>query len=248
MKRIYLIVGPSGFVLLWFIITLFPLVSPILLPPPHRIAKAGYDLFVSLRIFPDLFYTICLWLAGLFLGIFIGVPLGILMGYFEKVHKSLELLIDFFRSLPSIVLYPVFVIIFGLGVFSKIAVVVFASALYIIINTIYGVKYSRESRFMLAKLLRATKLQTFTKIVIPSALADIFAGIRTSLSIGLIVTVGSEMIMGGNLGLGKRVLDASMVYNMSEMYALIIVVGLLGYGSNKIFVLIEDRVIHWRGK
>lgn len=248
MKKIYLFVGPAGFFVLWYIITLFPIVSPVLLPPPQKIVRAGCGLFVSLEIFPDLFYTVSLWLVGLFFGILIGVPLGILMGYFENVHKSLEVLIDFFRSLPSIVLYPVFVIFFGLGISSKVAVVIFASALYIVINTLYGVKYCRESRFMLAKLLRATRLQTFTKIIFPSALADIFAGVRISLSIGLIVSVGSEMIMGSNVGLGKRVLDTSMVYNMSEMYAIIIVVGLLGYGSNKLFVFVEDRVIHWRGK
>lgn len=61
-------------------------------------------------------------------------------------------------------------------------------------------------------------------------------------------TIGSEMILGAKYGLGKRVLDSSMVYNMSEMYAAIVVVGLMGYASNKLFVLLEERVIHWRGK
>ena len=100
----------------------------------------------------------------------------------------------------------------------------------------------------MAKALKASRWQTFSKVVFPAALPEISAGLRVSLSIGLIVTIGSEMILGANFGLGKRVLDASMVYNMSEMYAIIILVGLLGYFSNKLFVLIEEKVIHWRGK
>lgn len=244
----YLILGPLSVLLLWIILTATGIISPVLLPSPLKVIITLGRLFGSFEILPDFFKTIYLWLVGLIIGILIGTPIGVLMGYSDKIYAFLEVIIDFFRSLPSIVLYPLFIIFFGLGDLPKIAIVIFATSLYTAINTIYGVKYSRESRLVVVKVLRATKWQTFSKVIFPSALPEISAGIRISLSIGLIVTVGSEMILGANYGLGKKVLDASMVYNTSEMYALIVVVGFLGYVSNKFFVFIEDKVIHWRGK
>jgi len=135
-----------------------------------------------------------------------------------------------------------------LGNTPKILLVIFVSSFYTLINTIYGVKYSRETYLIVGKIFKATKMQIFGKIIFPATLPDIFAGIRISLSIALIVTVGSEMILGSDAGLGKRILDCSMVYNISEMYALIIIIGLLGWLSNKISLLVEERVVHWRGK
>lgn len=247
MKK-FLILGPMGILVFWFFLTTFKVVSPILLPSPTKVFATLFLLFSSNTILPDLLKTLSLWIPGLCIGFAIGIPIGILMGYSDKIYASFEILIDFFRSLPSIVLYPLFIVFFGLGDLPKIAIVIFATSLYTAVNTIYGVKYGRESRLMVAKALKANKWQTFSKVILPAALPEISAGLRVSLSIGLIVTIGSEMILGANFGLGKRVLDASMVYNMSEMYAIIILVGLLGYFSNKLFVLIEEKVIHWRGK
>ena len=244
----YVLVGPLVLLLLWFALTAIPAVSPVLLPSPLKVAAALWNLLLEGSVLGDLGKTVLLWLSGLAGGLALGIPVGVLMGYSPRIHAFFEIPIDFFRSLPSIVLYPLFIIFFGLGDAPKIAIVVMSSFLYTAVSTIYGVRYSLASRLMVARVLKANRWQTLSKVVLPGALPEIAAGIRISLSIALIVTVGSEMILGASAGLGKRVLDASLVYNMSDMYALVLLIGALGYASNRLAVLFEGRVIHWRGR
>jgi ABC-type nitrate/sulfonate/bicarbonate transport system permease component len=241
-------IGPIIILIIWVFLTSFPLIKPIFLPAPWPVIKDFYNLFSSREILGDLGFTLFRWLTGLLIGILLGIPLGMLMGYSDKIYSSLEVIIDFFRSIPAMTLFPLFLIFFGIGDKSKIAISAWGSFLFILINAIYGVKHSRETRLMSAKALRANKLQTFTKFIFPDALPEIAAGIRISISLSLILVIASEMLMGTRLGLGKRIYEAGLIYNMTEMYATILLAGLLGYLSNKVFYIIETRLIHWGGK
>jgi len=126
-------------------------------------------------------------------------------------------------------------------------IVIFSTALYVMINTIYGVKYGKASKIALAKILKMTTIQEFKKIILPSSLPNIFAGLRITISLSLVVAVASEMIVSGTAGLGQKILDDMVVYNLTEMYAIILIIGLLGYFSNKIFSIVENKLIHWKG-
>jgi len=246
MKR-YILIGPLCVLGLWFAVTLTGLVDPLLLPGPVKVFAALGRLIASQKLWVDLYRTVLRWLSGVVLGVCIGVPLGIILGYFDRAYRSFELIIDFFRSVPSLALFPLFFVLFGLGEMSKVSVAAWATLVLLLVNTVYGVKYARASRLRLARLLGATTVQVFTKIVFPSALPHISAGMRVALSIALIVTVGSEMILGGQHGLGKSIMDASFRFDMSEMYATLIVVGVIGYVANRVFLLLEHKAIHWRG-
>ena len=246
--RRYIILGPIVVAILWFILTSFHVVKPIFLPSPVNVVVTLYKLFVNGTILPDLIKTVYRWIVGLLIGISLGIPLGMLMGYSDKIYNSLEVVVDFFRSIPAMTLFPLFLVFFGLGDKPKVAVSCWAALLYVLINAMYGVKHSRGFRLIVAKSLRATPFQTFTKIIFPDALPEIAGGIRVALSLSLIVTVASEMIMGTKFGLGRRIFDSALIYHMSEMYATIIIAGLLGYLSNKLFVLFENKLIHWAGK
>jgi NitT/TauT family transport system permease protein len=207
-----------------------------------------WELFSTGDIFPDLGLSVMRWVVGLAIGIAIGIPFGLIMGYSSKVYSSFEVVVDFFRSIPVISLFPLFLVFFGIGNVSKIAIAAWTAFLAVLINTMYGVKHAKEMRLMVAKALRANRFQIFTKIIAPDALPEIFVGIRISVSMSLILVVASEMMMGTNVGLGRRIYDAGLMHKMSEMYAVIIVAGLLGYFFNKLFVLLENRIVHWAGK
>ena len=100
------------------------------------------------------------------------------MGYSNKVYMSLEIVVDFFRSIPVISLLPLFLVFFGIGNISKIAIATWTALLAVLFNSMYGVKHAKEMRLMVAKSLRANNFQIFTKIVAPDALPEIFVGIR----------------------------------------------------------------------
>jgi NitT/TauT family transport system permease protein len=240
-----MLVGPIVILLLWSALAHTGLIPALFLPAPEQVIVTLYRALVSGEIWIDIWSTFFRLVIGFTLGVIAGVLLGLLMGYFESVYGALELVVDFFRSIPVMALFPLFLLFFGVGDRSKFFIAAYSSALIILINTMYGTRYSKKSRLRLVKVLRANPLQTFTKIILPDALPDIFVGFRTGLSIGLIVVVISEMFMGTHVGLGQRIYNSWLMYQIPKMYAAILLTGLMGYGFNKFFVVTERRLLHW---
>jgi NitT/TauT family transport system permease protein len=248
MRKNLLFLGPLVVLGIWFLVTYFGFIKPIFLPSPIITFTKLFSLVFTGKIISDVEWTVIRWLTGLSIGVFLGIPIGVFMGFSKRAYESLEVIVDFFRSIPIMTLFPLALVLFGIGNQSKIALAAWASVIYVIINTIYGVRHVKESRLMMARSFNATTFQIFTKITFPDALPEIFVGIRMSISMSLVIVVATEMIMGTNVGLGKRIFDAAIVYQMAEMYACIIIAGFLGYFSNKLFVHFENKVIHWTTK
>ena len=234
--------------LIWIILSLFNIVNPLFLPSPLAVLKTFFIFIFSGDIIPDILFTLYRMSIGFFLSAIIGIPIGLLMGYSEKINDALEFLVDFFRSIPALALFPLFVLILGIGDSAKIGVVVFACFFVILINTMYGVKNANKTRIMVSRTMGANNFDIFRKIIFWDALPDIITGLRISLSMSLLVVVVTEMFLGTEVGLGHRIYDAHLIYRIPEMYVSIILVGLLGYLLNKLFVWWERRIIHWAGK
>jgi NitT/TauT family transport system permease protein len=143
--------------------------------------------------------------------------------------------------------FPLFLLVFGLGDPAKIAIAAWSGSLIIVVNTMYGVRTSKASRQAAARVFGASRLQVFTKVVVPDALPQIVAGLRISVSLCLIVVVVAEMFMGTRAGIGMAIYNAGLLYETPKMLAGIVVAGLLGYAVNKIFVVAERRIVHWSG-
>jgi NitT/TauT family transport system permease protein len=138
-------------------------------------------------------------------------------------------------------------IFFGIGDAPKIAIVVFACTPVVLVNTVYAVRNSPRTRRIAAAAMGANKLQILIYVVLPEALPGVFAGLRTSLSLSLVLVIVSEMFIGTTSGLGFRIMDEHYMYRIPEMYATLVFVGLLGYLLNQVFLLVERRVVHWAG-
>ncbi len=240
--------GLMALIIIWVIIASFKIINPIFLPSPFDVLSQLWNLIISGEITHDIYSTIYRLIIGFSLGIFIGVPIGLLMGYSKRIYNSLEIVIEMFRSIPVVALFPLFLIFFGLGDASKFTIAAWSSSLIILINTMYGVKNSKKTRLMVAQTMKATPAQIFIKIVFPEAIPDMFVGLRTGLSIALIVVIMSEMFMGTQTGLGQRIFNAHLLYQIPEMYAAIVITGLLGFTINKLFIIAEKRFLHWVGK
>jgi NitT/TauT family transport system permease protein len=169
------------------------------------------------------------------------------MGSYARLHQFLEVVVDFFRSIPVAALFPLFLLVFGIGNIGKVAITTYSTSLIIMINTIYGVHNASNMRRRVAASLGANRWQIFFMVTLPDSLPTIAAGIRTAVSLGLIVVLVGEMFMGGAAGLGQKIYEWGLLYRVPEMYAAIIVTGTLGYCLNKVFVFFENRIIHWRG-
>lgn len=244
----FVALGPSVMLVVWGIVSYGHMIDELFLPTPGAVSKALWEAVAVGSALPDVGMTMTRWLAGLGAGIVIGIPLGVGMGASQKVYALLEVVIDFFRSVPTISLFPLFLVFFGIGDLAKISIAAWATSLSVLINTLYGVRNVKEARVKVAKVLRANRWQILSKVIIPDALPSIVVGIRIALSMSLVVVVASEMIMGTTKGLGRRIFDAALIYEMPDMYAAIIVAGMLGYLSNKLFAVCENRFVHWASK
>lgn len=247
MKRLQW-VGPLVILLAWGIAHWLELFSPILMPSLFDTLKHFVRMIYTGSILADFVESMVRMGIGYSLAVLIGVPVGILIGYFSSLYKAFEIPLDFFRSLPVTTLYPLFVLIFGIGHKSKIAMVVAACVFVIILNTAYGVMQRKQVRSQVALLFGASKFQLLREVLFWEALPQTLIGMRTAISYALIVEIVCEMFMGTQKGLGQRVFEAYNTYFIVELYAIILLVGLTGYLINKLFVFGESRAVHWVGK
>jgi NitT/TauT family transport system permease protein len=242
------VIVPAALILAWAGLTYSNAVNPILLPPPHIVAVAFGRATLSANVWADVGKTLLRIATGLTLACAIGIPLGLMMGSSHRVRELMSFPVDFFRSIPGSALFPLFILVLGLGSRSAIALVVYPCTWLLTINAMYGVQNSSPARRRLAKAYRATRLQQFLKVTLPDALPYLASGLRLCLAIAMIVAVVAEMFTGSRDGLGRRIFDSHFLMRIPEMYALILLTGILGYALNRAYVAAETRIVHWSGR
>jgi NitT/TauT family transport system permease protein len=247
-KRFLPIIGPLLLIALWQLMISAQWVKPVLLPPPGDTLAHLANNFLSGSIYGDLWATVYRTLWSFAIAVLIGVPLGIVLGSSESAYRSVEFVIDFFRSTPSSALIPLFLLIFGITDINKIAIASFGAMLIVLFNSAYGVMNAKKTRVMAAQIMGVSKWHVFKDVMLMESLAQTFVGLRSAVSMALVIVIVAEMFIGSENGLGHRIIDAQQVFNVKEMYASILATGALGYGLNLLFLLIEKRLIHWSGK
>jgi ABC-type nitrate/sulfonate/bicarbonate transport system permease component len=178
----------------------------------------------------------------------IAIPLGILLGSSERLYRSVEFLIDFFRSTPASAMFPLFLVLFGVGDRTKILVAAFGAALVILFNVAYGVMNARKTRILAARVMGASRIRVLWDVMLMESMPATFVGLRNGVSLALVIVVVAEMFIGSTDGLGQRVFEAQQMFEMPDMYASIFAAGALGYGLNLLFLSVERRFVHWAGK
>jgi ABC-type nitrate/sulfonate/bicarbonate transport system permease component len=243
-----LFVGPLALVLLWLAAYSAKWVSPKLLPDPFSTLKTLLTSLGDGSMWGDLWGTAqrTLWAFGI--ACVAGIPCGIVLGANQLIYRSVEFLVDFFRSTPATAMFPLFLLIFGIGETSKIAVAAFAAWLVIVFNTAYGVMNARQTRILAARVMGASSGQIFRHVMFFESLPQTFVGLRVGISMGLVVIIVAEMFIGSSNGMGRRIIDAQQVYDLQQMYASILATGILGYGMNVFFLAIEKLFVKWAGK
>lgn len=241
-------IGPIMLFAVWYFVVAAGLVNPVLLPDPGDTLAHFYTIVVSGSLLVDLMATARRTVEAFLIAAAIGVPLGVALGSSRPVYRSVEFLIDFFRSTPSSALIPLFLMIFGITDMNKVAIAAFAAVLVILFNSAYGVMNARKQRIMAAKVMGASRFQIFRHVMLLESLPQTFVGLRSGVSMALIIVVVAEMFIGSEQGIGHRIIDAQQVLNVKDMYSSILAAGVLGYAFNVLFMLTEARLVHWSGR
>jgi NitT/TauT family transport system permease protein len=242
------LIGVIILLLLWFVLSAFHIVDAFFLPGPQTVLMELLRLLITGTLNADIIATLARVASAFAIAITIGIPTGLILGASVKAYEGSEFVIDFFRSIPATAIFPLFLLIFGIEDSSKIAVAAFGALLLIIFNTAHGVMNSKKARIEAAKLMGASKFQIFKEIMLWESLPQTFIGLRTSLSLTLIVIIVTEMFIGTQFGLGRRIIDFQYTYSIAALYATIILTGIIGYLLNQMFALLEKKVVHWNGK
>ena len=240
------LIGVAVMLALWYLAVKTRVIDPVLLPLPTDTARAAWKGFNG-KLGTDFLITLQRTALAIALASAIGIPIGLILGASEKLYRSLEFVVDFFRSTPATAIFPLFLLLFGVDDKTKVYVATFAASLAIIFNVAYGVMNARKTRLLAAWLMGARRHQILLVILLES-FPQTFLGLRPGVSLALIVVIVAEMFIGSKDGLGNSIFEAQQLFEMPAMYAAIFASGALGYGLNLLFRLIEKRVVHWAGK
>jgi ABC-type nitrate/sulfonate/bicarbonate transport system permease component len=241
-------IGPIVLFILWDLVVRLGFIKAILLPTPADTIAALLTGLAGGPLLMDFAVTVWRTLQAFLIAAAIGVPLGVLLGSNERAYRSVEFLIDFFRSTPSSALIPLFLLVFGVSDVNKVAIAAFGALLIVVFNSAYGVINARKQRVMAARVMGASRWQIFKDVLVWESLQPSFVGLRSAVSMALVIVIVAEMFIGSDNGLGHRIIDAQQVLNVKSMYAAILAAGALGYALNILFLLAERRIVHWSGR
>lgn len=239
---------PLLVILLWVFVTSKGRLNAIILPSPGQIITAFLDLFKSNGMFFDIGWTILRTILGFFVGVITGTFLGTAMGSWRNVKDMAEFSVDFLRSIPATTIFPLFMAMLGFGHKTMIALVAFPCCWLVTINTMYGVRNSSLVRREMGQVFRLSKIKRFFYITLFDAMPSIAASLRLSVAICLHMAIIGEIFMEIQNGIGYRVSLANRNVEVPDMYAVIIVAGILGYILNQLFLIFERKIVFWGGR
>lgn len=230
---------------LWASVTETGFVDPLFLSSPTDTFAAMFDGVTTGELLRAAMATLARAYGGFLIATLLGVPLGLMLGGMPRINAAIGGVVDAFRSMPATALFPAFLLLFGIGDTAKVAVATFVCTWAIAIYTAYGVRVAGETRRFLLRLHGTTRTQRFLDGLLRPALPNIVGGMRSALSLALVVTIGIEMIVGTTVGLGRTIYIAQLTYRIPRMYAAIMMAALLGIASNAVFAVGTRRIIHW---
>jgi ABC-type nitrate/sulfonate/bicarbonate transport system permease component len=212
--------------------------------PVPDVLEAFRDAWLFDRVGTDVVPSLTRMFAGYALATAAGVGLGLLMGSSVVVSAMATPVVSFLRSIPAAALLPPFIVIFGIGDTTKVVVIGLVCSFPILLNTADGVRDLDDTMLATARVYGLTGPQRLLRVVLPAVLPRIFAGMRTSLSIAILLLVTSEMIASTN-GIGYFVFQAQQQYSVTDMWAGVLLLGLLGFAFNHLFGVVERRALRW---
>jgi len=234
----------AGFLILWQVGSTLGWLNATVFPPLDLILSALWGGLVSGALIDDI--AISLQRSGLAFAaaVGLGIPLGLFMGQIRSVERALDPILQFFRQTSALALYPVFILLLGLGEASKVFVIFWATLFPILLATIGGVKEVDRKLIEMARTYGAARRTVFLRVVLPASVPSIFVGLRLSATTALLLLIAAEMI-GANKGLGFQVMNAQYNFQIPLMFAAIFLLALLGLAANLTLVTLQRRLCRW---
>jgi ABC-type nitrate/sulfonate/bicarbonate transport system permease component len=227
--------------------------SPYFLPPSAIVATTYRQWFsgppghlwltadATANLLPSLGRMLGGWAAASLAGIAAGIAVGRL----PLLSDLTEPMVHFGRAVPPPTLVPVFLFVLRIGTPMVVATIVFGVIWPVLLNSIDGARHVHPVHIETARAFRIPPAQRLLRIILPSAMPKIFAGLRLALALALVMMIISEFV-GSTDGIGREMLAAQSSYDVPMMWAVIVLLGLLGMVLNTVFSVLERRILAWQ--
>jgi len=222
-------------------------------PPPSEIASTAAELwfggpasslFLTDTVFENVFPGLARMLGSWAIAVVLGVAVGIMLGRSRTAMAYAGGTLNFLRAIPPPLLVGVFSAIVGLDA-APFWTIIFGAVWPILLNTVEGARSVDATKIDTARAFRLSRAQWFLGVVLPAALPKIFAGLRLSLSLAVILMVVSEL-SGAGVGIGRALVDAQANYDLAQMWCWIVLLSILGYFFNTVLLIGERRALRWQ--
>jgi ABC-type nitrate/sulfonate/bicarbonate transport system permease component len=219
--------------------------NPVLMPSPLDVLRAGVELVESGELQRDILASLLRVLQGFALAALVGVTLGMAVGRSRVLESLVDPMLELLRPIPPLAFLPMMVLWFGIGEASKIFFIAYAAFFPIFTTTLEGIKYVDPLLLRAAASLGASRRDLFRYVVLPAATPAIITGLRLGFGLSFFVIVAAEFIAADS-GLGFLINDARTFFLVSQMLLGAAVIGLIGFGFNRLLRLLEARLLRWR--
>lgn len=233
------------FLAIWQAIAFARLVPPLFLPGPLDIWYALVDYVSDGSIWADLTVSGEELAYGYLLAIAVGLPIGLLAGWYRRANMALEPFINFMNAMPRIALVPLFIIWFGIGIWSKVAIIFLSAVFPILINTQAGIRNLDANWVKAAHSFGASDPQIFRTVALPGAIPFILTGMRIGVGHALIGVVVGELV-AARAGIGLMMATAGTSFQTAKVFAGLVIVSSAGVLLVYLISLIERRFQAWR--
>lgn len=233
------------FLIVWQVVANARIWSALFLPGPLDIVQAFNDLVQGGELGIDIATSTQEFLLGYAMAALIAIPLGLLLGWYPRARYIMDPFITFLYATPRIVLLPLFIIWFGIGINSKIAVIFLGAFFAILINTMAGVRNLDSQLIRVARSLGGNDLQIFRTIALPGSVPFILTGMRLGLGHALIGVVVGEYVAAQH-GIGKMMMIAGQTFQSAVVFAGLFIIAVAGLVLTLILQRLERHFDAWR--
>jgi NitT/TauT family transport system permease protein len=240
------IIALLAFGAVWELTARLGLINPLFIGNPSGIIAFFFKgLFVTQELVVHLLWTLAGTIAAFILGSVTGILVGLLFVAYPKVEQFIDPIFAGLNALPRIALAPLFLLWFGLGISSKIALGFSLTFFIVLSSTIAGARSVNSDHLMLADTLGASSTQIFRRITLPSAVPTVFSGLRLGLIYALLGVIAGEIIAAQH-GLGQSLTFLAGTFQINGVFAVLLLLAIVGMSLTWIMTAVEARLLRWR--
>ncbi len=233
-----------GGIVFWELVSRYLVANTLFLAAPSQIALAIYRLGVTGELWHHIGISAAEFVLGYVIASIVGIALGLAMASSDSTRQALQPWIAGLYATPTIALAPLFILWLGIGIWSKVLVVIFLVLFPVTINTESGLRTTSDRLIEMLRSFGASKHQIFLKVSLPSAVPFILAGLKIGIGRGLIGVVVAELF-GSRAGLGRLISQSADAFNMPELFAGVVILAIAGIVMTAGFGWLEKQLVPW---